>query len=476
MVLRLTFAQTLKQKLLTGAVILLSLSLVTCSDEDSENPIIRNVTFSSLTPSSHSTLLIGKSITVNFSYNINVTAGVRVIVRPLTGSSVTPNSTATPAPLYSGTGNGSAAFTVSSGNNVHIDKVQLQVWNADQTEMFEEQSIEVDYTFMEGFVELTEMSPGSGSKIVMGQNAFVKFKYFSAVAEGIRVFIRPITLGALTPNYSAHSSPDYLSQDGQDTGYFTINDLIKQHVDQIRVQAIKVGSDEVIFEKLVAVDLDFVVAVATITRFVNGTSGQFCAGEYVTFDFDYKTATASGLRIFLRPMTNGKLSELYGAHGSPAYSGASGSGSGYFTIFANDTIHVDHARIQVYDDSQSTLLFEDLIPVDYTFYSSRAVITKLTPASPTTLTLNSTVTVTFDYTICEAAGARIFIRPFTGGALSPSYAASPSPLFYDAGSSTATFSIGGNVTVDKLRIQVFDANQTILLYEYFENVSYTFKN
>ena len=61
----------------------------------------------------------------------------------------------------------------------------------------------------------------------------------------------------------------------------------------------------------------------------------------------------------------------------------------------------------------------------------------MTPASPACLLFNQQVTLTFDYSVTEAAGTLIFVRPFAAGALAPGYAAHPSET-YPAGKGTGS--------------------------------------
>ena len=100
----------------------------------------------------------------------------------------------------------------------------------------------------------------------------------------------------------------------------------------------------------------------------------------------------------------------------------------------------------------------------------------LAPRTPNILQDNDSITISFSYTTSEAGGVRIFARPFTGGALTPSYAASGSPLYpVGTGVGSGNFTITtGNVTVDQIRFQMLDANQTTLLFEAFIPVHYQF--
>jgi hypothetical protein len=103
-------------------------------------------------------------------------------------------------------------------------------------------------------------------------------------------------------------------------------------------------------------------------------------------------------------------------------------------------------------------------------------ITDISPVSPSGLKLNQKVSVTFNYTIRDAKGVRIFIRPITSGRPTPNYAASGSPVYRRGkGKGSANFTITkGNVKVDQLRVQVLSANQNRLLFEFYVPVKFTF--
>jgi len=137
---------------------------------------------------------------------------------------------------------------------------------------------------------------------------------------------------------------------------------------------------------------------------------------------------------------------------------------------------VGEIRFQMYDASQTTLLLELFIQVDYHFSAHSVSNIILTPPPPAYFSFNQNVDISFDYTTDEAAGVRIFARPFTNGALTPNYAASGSPLYpAGSGSGTGSFTItSGDVIVDQIRFQMYDANQTTVLLEFFIPVVYQF--
>ena len=101
---------------------------------------------------------------------------------------------------------------------------------------------------------------------------------------------------------------------------------------------------------------------------------------------------------------------------------------------------------------------------------------QLSPISPASLTFNQYVNITFDYTTEVAGGVRIFARPFSGGSLTPNYAAHPSPLYpVGSGSGTGNFTIkSGDAMVDQIRFQMYNADQSVMLLEFFIPIEYHF--
>lgn len=199
--------------------------------------------------------------------------------------------------------------------------------------------------------------------------------------------------------------------------------------------------------------------------------------QNVDITFNYSTSEAGGIRIFVRPMTNGQLTPDYGAEGSPVYPVGSGSGSAYFTVTAGETT-VDQVRFQVYNADQSALLTEFFLPADFHFSASGTSITdiKTSVPSPASLAYNQRVDVTFNYSTSEAGGVRVFVRPMTNGMPTPGYSAESSPLYpAGSGSGSGYFTItGGETTVDQIRFQVYNADQSVFLAEFLSPVQYAF--
>jgi hypothetical protein len=192
--------------------------------------------------------------------------------------------------------------------------------------------------------------------------------------------------------------------------------------------------------------------------------------QSVTVDFNYSTRQDGGVRIFARPFTNGAPTPHYSASGSPLYPIGGGSGSGTFTIL-NVPAVVDQIRIQMWTANQDSLLFEAFLPVYYRFADNTNIVTHIDfrPDTPNVFKYGQDVNVTFNYNTNQAGGVRIFARPFSGAHLSPDYAAQGSPVYPSgAGVGSCSFNLkSGPTVVDKVRIQMWDAGQTTLLFEAF---------
>ncbi|NOQ95458.1 MAG: hypothetical protein GQ555_02445 [Desulfobacterales bacterium] len=102
---------------------------------------------------------------------------------------------------------------------------------------------------------------------------------------------------------------------------------------------------------------------------------------------------------------------------------------------------------------------------------------QLSPASPSALSFNQHVDITFSYSTEETGGVRIFARPFTNGSLTPNYAAHGSIIHpVGSGCGTGFFTItAGGTTVDQIRFEVLNADQSQLLFEFFVPVHFLYQ-
>ena len=303
------------------------------------------------------------------------------------------------------------------------------------------------------------LTPDTPNILHTDQSVNLTFQYITNEPGGVRIFARPFTNGALSPNYSAHASPLYPTGSGSGNGYFTfLSGTVV--VDQIRIQMFNDDQSVLLFETFLPVYYLFTDAnhmVSNITL-APDTPDVLAFDQNVDLRFNYSTQEPNGVRIWARPFTNGNLTPNYAAHGSPIYTTGSGSGSGFFTI-TKGTVVVDQIRIQMWDANQTVLLFEAFLPVYYRFMNPTNIVTHIefSPDTPNVFKYSDDVNLTFNYSNDQKDGVRIWARPFSGPNLSPSYAASGSPV-YPAGSGSGTGSFrltAGPTVVDRVRIQMW---------------------
>jgi hypothetical protein len=306
-----------------------------------------------------------------------------------------------------------------------------------------------------------------------GEQVEFTFEYSIDESGGARIFARPFTNGNLTPGYGASGSPIY-NGDGTGSSFFTINSG-SVVVDEIRFLITTADQTATLREFYIPVTYQFGENGANNFSFTQSQEiGSLLLGEQVNITFDYNVSHPGGARIFVRPFTNGNLTPGYGASGSPIFSGT-GSHTANFSINSGSNIHVDALRVTILNESQTQTLNTFFIPVNW--YWSTVKVTNFNAVGGNYFANGDNVTIEYDYETTEAAGARIFPRPFTNEGLTPGYAACGSPVYTGSGSSACNFTINGaNRRVDHIRFQATNADQTEVLLEMLQPTDLFFGN
>jgi hypothetical protein len=199
-----------------------------------------------------------QKVAVSFKYKTTRAAGVRIFARPLSGGSLTPNYAASGSPLYPvGAGTGHGWFTVTKGTAT-VTKVRLTMWNANQTKLLFKALVPVNYQFKRpaNIAYSIQLAPRTPNILKFGENVSLTFKYTTNEAGGVRIWARPFSAGALTPNYAAHGSPLYPVGSGAASGFFTISD-VPALVSQIRFQMWNDAQTKLLFETKIPVSYQF---------------------------------------------------------------------------------------------------------------------------------------------------------------------------------------------------------------------------
>ncbi|MCK4305643.1 MAG: hypothetical protein KAY24_15505 [Candidatus Eisenbacteria sp.] len=319
-----------------------------------------------------------------------------------------------------------------------------------------------------------QFDPSSAAALKWNVHVDVTFDYSVDVADGVRIYPRPISHGSTTPNYAASGSPLYVPGSGSGSGYFTITSG-EALVDDVRFQVYNHDNTVLLLEFYVPVSFYFGAhAIYNIELNPATPSCVIFQQQDVNIAFDYATDYPDGVRIFARPYTGSGLTPGYSASGSPVHPTGTGSGTQYFHINPGPEVTVDKIRFQMVNPSQTEMLLEFFIPVDYEFKDGSVYNVSFSPDWPAGLLNSEDVTVMFDYQTTEVTGVRIFARPMTNGGLTPGYAASGSPLYpTGTGSGSGTFRIqSGEQTIDAVRFKMTNADQTQEIMECYVPVNY----
>lgn len=225
------------------------------------------------------------------------------------------------------------------------------------------------------------VQPTSPATLSPGDSVRVRFGYDIPARWGqVRIFVRPMTEGTLSSSYAASGSPLY-SATGTGQAWFTIRSGTVS-IDQIRIQVVD-QSRNLLGERFVPVEMSFramrppaIGEIRGVLTLANHTVSdveamprsptQLRPGDFVTTTFTYRTANPGGVRILVRPMTDGEPSPDYRASGSAVYPSGSGEGRGSFTI-QRDGVTVDQLRLEMYTPDQDELLHQSFVPVSYRY-------------------------------------------------------------------------------------------------------------
>ncbi len=190
--------------------------------------------------------------------------------------------------------------------------------------------------------------------------------------------------------------------------------------------------------------------------------------------FDYKITNPDGARFRVKPQYGGADFAGYTWSGSPLYPVGSGPAESWFAFWSGSHV-IDHYLIEMVTPDWNTVLLSISVPV--TFHVGDHSVAHLAPShtSPSWLAYGQTFTIDFDYASTEAAGVKIFARPFHGGALEGGYTASGSDVLPTPGGSADQWFRynSGAHHVDQVRFQMWNADQTVLLLEFFTPVDLT---
>lgn len=197
-------------------------------------------------------------------------------------------------------------------------------------------------------------------------------------------------------------------------------------------------------------------------------------GDRLEVTFDYKVTNPAGVRFWVRPQYGGADVAGYAWSGSSLYPVGSGTATSWF-VFISGSHVIDHYLIEMVTPDWNTVLLSISLPVTCTFGDHSVAHIVPNHTSLSWLMYGQAYSIDFDYNSTEAAGVKIFARPYHDGELEGGYVASGSDVLpTPAGSASQWFRFDtGPHEVDQVRIQMWNATQTVLLLQLFVPVDLT---
>jgi hypothetical protein len=151
--MKLKLFTTPKQIVAYASMILLTLLLFGCSDDDDGGPKASSIEITSMTPASPATLKYYETASINdhvrivYNYSVIEPNGVRIWVEPASTTATSFKFFYSPSKIYKGTGTNSVIVSVKSEDeSVVVDKLMLIIYDP-QSQVRSEDSVAVNYTF-----------------------------------------------------------------------------------------------------------------------------------------------------------------------------------------------------------------------------------------------------------------------------------------------------------------------------------------
>ncbi len=331
-------------------------------------PAVHVVTHITPKPATPNVLRPGQSVSLSLSYVSPEPTGVRILVQPMTGGKPASGWVSSSSPVEpAGSGTATRSFKITKGD-VTVNRIRIQIWNAAETVKLQQVVIPVHYRFTKAKANVVHgltMTPVP-NVLTHKQRVSVKFKYRTNQRAGVRILVRPLTGKALTPRSAAHASRLYKGS-GSGSGWFTVTKGTPA-IDKVRVQMWNRAKTKRLFTGVVPVHYRYrkPANVVSSVELEIPNPNVLRLNQDLEVRFRYTTDRKDGVRIFVRPLTNGKETPHYAAHVSPLYPAGTGTGTGHFTI-KSDAAEVDAIEITMMTSDVTTTLFRVRIPVSFRF-------------------------------------------------------------------------------------------------------------
>src|SRR5690349_11597296 len=151
----------------------------------------------------------GDLISITTGFQTDEGNGVRIYARPYSGGVITPGYAPADSPLYVNSGMATCAFTITSGPVV-VDEICIEVYSFDNSILIKRIGMPVHFLFGSAGVNHFEYSSDPAlSSLLLEEHFTTSFQFQVPDPGGIRVLIKPISNGVVSPGYHGNPSGVY---------------------------------------------------------------------------------------------------------------------------------------------------------------------------------------------------------------------------------------------------------------------------
>jgi len=377
-------------------------------------------------PGSH--LYNGQRAHVTFDYQAD--EDVRFWVLPVYDEEVVPGYTWSGSAVHPA-GAGSLTTWWRHPDGASVSHYRIRMMSADWSTELLAIDVPVWYEIQPEGVWNVRYSDATSGHFAYGHQFEVSFDGYTERAEGVLVFIRPFTDGALTPGYGA-SSASIPAGGGSDSSWFRFSSG-PAHVDQLRFQVKSWDQTELLLEFFVPVDLHWGPLGFNDVVLDPPPPALLPHMHHVDVTCDYETAGTADVSFYAQPRLDGTTAPGYVYQAPIVLPPPDGSVTRWFTIMSMGD-EVDAVRMRLYEDGGEAL--EAVQDAEYHFAANALWNGRHLIEGPAVMTALEHITMDVNYACDDPAGCRIWCRPVGDGIGFTDFYFSPSPV-YPTGEGTA---------------------------------------
>ncbi|HOP06391.1 MAG TPA: T9SS type A sorting domain-containing protein [candidate division Zixibacteria bacterium] len=261
---------------------------------DFVNPINEVNSITLLTPSP-ATIDWDNKVHVAFTYNAFDPEGIKILVLPWLDGSISPYVSYSGTPIYPvGVGDGNQWFkAVDCG--ARVDEVHLRVMSTDNSVIYQDTGIAVDYDFTGSHFTLTELTPACPATVEMGDEVVVNFDFETMCNSSFRTWVMPMSGGNESPGAIVDPGLYAWTSTGSDSMAFSINNAADVTVDELRFQIRSIDSTELYDELYFPVEYYFTEPTDVEIARQEGLPEQFSLGQNYPNPFNPSTTIEYGI-------------------------------------------------------------------------------------------------------------------------------------------------------------------------------------